>query len=81
MRALKIPIAGGGLGYLDVVHFASFTPNVGPFMEFKGNAALPVTCETSSLKCAQGIVRCPQGPGFGVTIDPDFVRKAEVVKL
>jgi L-alanine-DL-glutamate epimerase-like enolase superfamily enzyme len=30
-------MSGGGLGYLDVVHFASFTPNIGPFMEFKGN--------------------------------------------
>ena len=35
-------MSGGGLGYLDVVHFASFTPNIGPFMEFKGNTDLPV---------------------------------------
>lgn len=72
-------MSGGGLGYLDVVHFASFTPNVGPFMEFKGNTELPVTCETSSLRCENGVVRCPTGLGFGVTIDPDFVAKAEVV--
>jgi L-alanine-DL-glutamate epimerase-like enolase superfamily enzyme len=72
-------MSGGGLGYLDVVHFASFTPNVGPFMEFKGNTELPVTCETSSLRCENGVVRCPTGLGFGVTIDSDFVRKAEVV--
>ena len=44
-------MSGGGLGYLDVVHFASFTPNIGPFMEFKGNADLPVECPTSSLRC------------------------------
>jgi L-alanine-DL-glutamate epimerase-like enolase superfamily enzyme len=72
-------MSGGGLGYLDVVHFASFTPNVGPFMEFKGNTELPVACETSSLRCENGVVRCPTGLGFGVTIDSDFVRKAEVV--
>jgi L-alanine-DL-glutamate epimerase-like enolase superfamily enzyme len=74
-------MSGGGLGYLDVIHFASFTPNIGPFMEFKGNADLPVSCETSSLKVENGLVRCPSGPGFGVTIDPAFVNRAEVVEV
>ncbi len=74
-------MSGGGLGYLDVVHFASFTPNIGPYMEFKGNTDLPVHCPTSSLKPENGIVRCPDGPGFGVTIDPDFVKSCERVKL
>jgi L-alanine-DL-glutamate epimerase-like enolase superfamily enzyme len=73
-------MSGGGLGYLDVVQFASFTPNSGEFMEFKGNTDLPVTCATSSLKCERGVVRCPAGPGFGVTIDPGFVKKAHVVE-
>jgi L-alanine-DL-glutamate epimerase-like enolase superfamily enzyme len=73
-------MSGGGLGYLDVVHFASFTPNIGPFMEFKGNTNLPVECKTSSLKCENGIVRCPDGAGFGVTIDPAFVKRCEVVR-
>lgn len=74
-------MSGGGLGYLDVVHFASFTPNIGPFMEFKGNTDLPVHCPTSSLKPEKGIVRCPDGPGFGVTVDPDYVKKCQPVKL
>jgi L-alanine-DL-glutamate epimerase-like enolase superfamily enzyme len=74
-------MSGGGLGYLDVVHFASFTPNVGPFMEFKGGSDVPVECSTSSLKCEHGMVRCPAGPGFGVTIDPDFVKRARPVTL
>ncbi len=74
-------MSGGGLGYLDVVHFASFTPNAGPFMEFKGNTDLPIECPTSSLKCENGTVRCPTGPGFGVTIDPAFVDRAERVTI
>lgn len=73
-------MSGGGLGYVDVVQFASFTPNIGPYMEFKGNTSLPVICETSSLKCENGIVRCPEGPGFGVEIEPAFVKRAEVVR-
>lgn len=73
-------MSGGGLGYLEVVQFASFTPNIGPFMEFKGNTDLPVSCPTSSLECRDGVVRCPSGPGFGVAIDADFVNQAQPVK-
>ena len=74
-------MSGGSLGYLDLVHFASFTPNIGPYMEFKGNASLPVSCGTSSLQSEGGVVRCPSGPGFGVTIDPEFVQKATPVTV
>ena len=74
-------MSGGSLGYLDVVQFASFTSNTGPFMEFKGNADLPVTCATSPLKSVNGVVRCPSGPGFGVTIDPAYVKAAKVVSI
>lgn len=73
-------MSGGGLGYLDVVHFASWTPNIGPFQEFKGNTTLPVACETSTLQCARGVVQCPTGIGFGVTLDPAWVAQAEVVR-
>jgi L-alanine-DL-glutamate epimerase-like enolase superfamily enzyme len=69
-------MSGGSLGYMDVVHFASFTPNIGPYMEFKGNTDVPVTCPTSPLKSVDGIVRCPTGPGYGVTIDPAFIKKS-----
>lgn len=72
-------MSGGGLGYLDVIQFASFTPNIGEFMEFKGNTDLPVACPTSSLRCEKGAVRCPSGPGFGVTLDPAFVKAARSV--
>jgi L-alanine-DL-glutamate epimerase-like enolase superfamily enzyme len=73
-------MSGGGLGYLDVVHFASFTPNIGPFMEFKGNLDIPVECPTSSLRCEKGVVRCPSGIGFGVTVESAFVKKAVQVR-
>ncbi|HSV15086.1 MAG TPA: mandelate racemase/muconate lactonizing enzyme family protein [Tepidisphaeraceae bacterium] len=74
-------MSGGSLGYLDVVHFASITPNIGPYMEFKGNTNLPVHCDTSPVKSVDGVVRCPSGPGFGVTIDPGYVAKAKPVDL
>jgi L-alanine-DL-glutamate epimerase-like enolase superfamily enzyme len=72
-------MSGGSLGYLEVVHFASFTPNIGPYMEFKGNHDLPLECDTSSLKSENGVVRCPSGVGFGIKVDPAFVAKARPV--
>ena len=72
-------MSGSGLGYLDVAHFASCIPNPNPYHEFKGNTELPVHSETSSLRCENGILQVPSGPGFGITIDPDFVRRATKV--
>jgi L-alanine-DL-glutamate epimerase-like enolase superfamily enzyme len=72
-------MSGSGLGYLDVAHFVSCLPNPAPFHEFKGNASIPVSSESSSLKVEDGIVRVPDGPGYGVTIDPEFIREAEAV--
>jgi L-alanine-DL-glutamate epimerase-like enolase superfamily enzyme len=69
-------MSGSGLGYLDAAHFASCIPNSVPFTEFKGDTDIPVSSSTSSLKCENGIVRVPSGPGFGIVIDPSFVRAA-----
>ncbi len=72
-------MSGSGLGYLDAALFAACIPNPVPFTEFKGDTDIPVTSETSSLKCENGIIRVPSGPGFGITIDPAFVRGSEKV--
>jgi len=72
-------MSGSGLGYLDVAHLVSCIPNPGPHHEFKGNTRLPVHCDSSSLKCEGGIVRVPNGPGYGIEIDPDFVRRAHTI--
>jgi L-alanine-DL-glutamate epimerase-like enolase superfamily enzyme len=72
-------MSGAGLGFLNVLHFASYTANPGPFQEYKGSSKIPFHCETSSLECQLGIIRVPTGPGFGIQIDPDFVKRAERV--
>jgi L-alanine-DL-glutamate epimerase-like enolase superfamily enzyme len=69
-------MSGSGLGYLDAAIFAACIPNPVPFTEFKGDPDIPATSETSSLKCENGVIRVPSGPGFGITIDPAFVREA-----
>ena len=74
-------MSGGGLDYLHVAQFASFTPNIGDYMEFKGSTTIPVTCETSSLMCKKGVVTCPTGIGFGVTIEKKFIRSAKKITI
>lgn len=73
-------MSGGGLGFLYVAHFASCVADPGPHQEYKGVAgALPVSCDTSSLKSENGMLKVPTGPGLGVTIDPALLKKAVVV--
>jgi L-alanine-DL-glutamate epimerase-like enolase superfamily enzyme len=69
-------MSGSGLGYLDAAIFAACIPNPVPFTEFKGDSDIPAISETSSLKCENGVIRVPSGPGFGITIDPAFIREA-----
>lgn len=75
-------MSGTGLGYLYMMHFVSVLPNAAPFHEFKGyNENLPMECPTSDLKIDDnGTIKVPTGPGLGVIIDPDFIKKHEVLK-
>lgn len=74
-------ISGSGLGYLYMMQFVSAVPNAGPYHEFKGfNRELPLDSPTSSLSSKGGTVKVPTGPGMGVTIDPDYVKRHRVVQ-
>jgi L-alanine-DL-glutamate epimerase-like enolase superfamily enzyme len=93
MRAMKVArmanlaglpctphISGGGLGFLYVAHFASCVEDPGPHQEYKGEGDnLPVSSETSSLKSEDGMLQVPTGPGLGVRIDPELLKRATVV--
>ena len=74
-------ISGTGLGYLYMLHFVSATPNAGPYHEFKGlSRGIPIQCDTSSLKSEAGRITVPTGPGDGLDIAPEFLKKHQVVK-
>lgn len=74
-------MSGGGLGFLYMMHFVSALPNAMPHHEFKGlKTNVQFSCATSSLKVVDGKLKVPTGPGVGVEIDPDFLKKHEVVK-
>jgi L-alanine-DL-glutamate epimerase-like enolase superfamily enzyme len=75
-------MSGGGLGYLYMIHFVSALPNACPHHEFKGlRTDVQFECKTSSLSVVEGKIKVPTGPGLGIDIDPDYIKKHQVVKL
>jgi L-alanine-DL-glutamate epimerase-like enolase superfamily enzyme len=75
-------MSGGGLGFLYNIQFVSAVPNAGEHHEFKGlRTHVEFECKTSPLQVVDGKMKVPTGPGFGVDIDPDWVKKHEVVTL
>ena len=69
-------MSGGGLGFLYNCHLVSVLPNAGAHHEFKGlKTEVPFQCRTSPLKVVGGKIKVPTGPGLGVDIDPEFIKK------
>jgi L-alanine-DL-glutamate epimerase-like enolase superfamily enzyme len=74
-------MSGGGLGYLYMMHFVSALPNACPHHEFKGlRTNVRFECKTSPLSVVEGKIKVPTGPGLGVDIDADYIRKHQPVK-
>jgi len=75
-------MSGGGLGFLYNVQFVSAVPNAGAHHEFKSTKThVRYECKTSPLTVVDGKIKVPTGPGFGVDIDPEWVRKHQPVRL
>ncbi len=73
-------MSGGDLGFLYMMHFVSALPNAMPYHELKGlNTDIIFDCKTSPLKCENGKIKVPTGPGLGVDIDPEFIGKYRVI--
>jgi L-alanine-DL-glutamate epimerase-like enolase superfamily enzyme len=74
-------MSGGGLGYLYMMHFVSALPNACPHHEFKGfRTDVRFECKTSPLSVVDGKIKVPTGPGLGVDIDADYIKKHQLVK-
>jgi L-alanine-DL-glutamate epimerase-like enolase superfamily enzyme len=78
---ITLHMSGNGLGYLQVLHFASYIPNVGDYQEYKGKTGnLDFTCPTSNLTVRDSHIRVPSGPGFGIEIDDNFIAAGTVLE-
>ena len=94
IRAMRVALMGkamgkpcvthmseGGLGFLYNALFVSAVPNSTPHTEFKSfRTNVPYDCPTAPMKVVNGKMKAPTGPGMGVTIDPDFLDKLQLVR-
>ena len=67
----------GGFGFIYMVHFASFTPDVGAFQEYKRAIERYRDWFSPSLEIRDGRLIVPTGPGVGI-VDPGELLKTAV---
>ena len=71
----------GRLGFLYAFHFVSALPNSGFRPEFKGfETDVVYECKTGPIKSENGAVTVPTGPGSGVELDPEYIKKHQLVQ-
>ncbi|SFL16332.1 L-alanine-DL-glutamate epimerase [Paenibacillus sp. 1_12] len=85
MAALKgIPVTphiSGGYGYIYMLHFASYIPNIGKFQEDKAGVKVTDYLFTPHMEVKDGVFRAPTAPGLGmdVKVVEKELRKAYVL--
>jgi len=72
-------MSGGGVGYVDVLHFASCTPNIGDFHEYKGGLDKTGPWYDPPLRLKNGTINVPTGPGLGITTEANILRDAKPI--
>jgi L-alanine-DL-glutamate epimerase-like enolase superfamily enzyme len=71
-----------GAASVNILQFAATTPNVGPWMEYvHRSAAKKESWYTPNFEIKNGVIAVPTTHGLGVEFDPDFLKKATVVKV
>jgi L-alanine-DL-glutamate epimerase-like enolase superfamily enzyme len=70
----------GGFGFLYMLHFASFTPEIGLFQEYKRNIERYRDWFEPALSITGGSLRVPEGPGVGIRDPAAVLEGAEEIK-
>ena len=69
------------LEFLYTFHFVSALPNGGYRPEFKGfETDVPYECRTGPITSEDGVVTVPTGPGLGVDIDLEYIKKHQLIQ-
>jgi L-alanine-DL-glutamate epimerase-like enolase superfamily enzyme len=69
-----------GIASVNILQFASCTPNIGPAMEYPCRAPQkPQSWFAPNFIIKQGHLPVPTGPGLGIEVDPAYLAQAEVV--
>jgi L-alanine-DL-glutamate epimerase-like enolase superfamily enzyme len=71
-----------GAASVNILTFAATTSNIGPYMEYVWRAPQrPESWYTPNFEIKNGAIPLPPGPGLGLEFDPEYVKKATVVRL
>jgi len=69
----------GGFGFVYMLHFASCTPDIGPYQEYKRGIEKYRDWFDPPLESRDGALTVPTGPGVGITHIRDLLKDAEPV--
>ncbi|MHC4387653.1 MAG: enolase C-terminal domain-like protein [Planctomycetota bacterium] len=69
----------GGLGYSQMIHFASCAPNMGRFQEYEGGVRETGSWFDPPIVFKDGALTVPTAPGFGITAAPDLLKNARKI--
>jgi L-alanine-DL-glutamate epimerase-like enolase superfamily enzyme len=69
----------GGFGFVYMLHFASCTPKIGPWQEYKLGAETYGKWFDPPLQVVDGALTVPKGPGVGIANTNELLKGATVV--
>src|SRR4029078_4879723 len=69
----------GGFGFVYMLHFASFTPKIGPWQEYKLGLEKYGKWFDPPLKVRDGAFTVPKGPGVGLAGPEEILEGAGIV--
>lgn len=72
-------MGGSGVGFVETIQFASCTPNMGPYQEYKGGIETKGKWYDPPLQMKDGAITVPEGPGLGINTEPNFLKNADKV--
>ena len=67
----------GGFGFIYMLHFASFTPDIGPYQEYKRGIDRYRDWFNPVLEIRNGALAVPIGPGVGIRNPRELLKDAE----
>jgi len=69
----------GGFGFAYMLHFASYTPDIGLYQEYKRGIERYSNWFDPPLQVNNGAITVPKGPGVGITDIGELLKGAKVV--
>jgi L-alanine-DL-glutamate epimerase-like enolase superfamily enzyme len=69
----------GGFGFVYMLHFASFTPDVGKYQEYKKGTERYSNWFDPPLEISDGSISVPKGPGVGIKDIKELLKGAKPV--